>query len=40
MVDVGKKEESFRTAEAEGWVHLPPSVYEAVGRGRVKKGDV
>ena len=40
MVDVGKKEESFRTAEAEGWVCLPPSIYEAIDCGHVKKGDV
>ncbi len=40
MVDVSEKEESLRTAEAEGWVYLPPSIYEAIDRGRVKKGDV
>lgn len=39
MVDVSEKGESLRRAEAEGWVYLPPSIYEAIDQGRIKKGD-
>lgn len=39
LVDVGSKNITKRTAEAEGWVYLPNSVYDVVSRGNVKKGD-
>jgi len=40
MVDVGEKLPSAREARAEGWVHLPQSVYDAIASREVKKGDV
>jgi cyclic pyranopterin phosphate synthase len=39
MVDIGGKPPTSRTATAEGWVDLPESVYDAVTKGGVAKGD-
>lgn len=40
MVDVGGKDVTQREAEAEGFVLLPPAVFDAIKRGTVPKGDV
>jgi cyclic pyranopterin phosphate synthase len=40
MVDVGEKPTTRRTAVAEGWVHMPTAVRDAVVDGTVPKGDV
>jgi len=40
MVDVSEKPETEREAVAEGWVHLPESVYDAILENRIRKGDV
>lgn len=40
MVDVSGKKETEREAVAEGWVSLPPGVFEAIRDNAVKKGDV
>lgn len=39
MVDVSGKESTLREAVAEGWVYLPDSVFEAVSKGDLSKGD-
>lgn len=40
MVDVSKKEPTFRTAVAAGYISVGPRIMEAVSAGSVKKGDV
>jgi len=39
LVDVSTKKATSRTALAEGWVDLPPVVFETVAAGNVKKGN-
>ena len=40
MVDVSRKEPTFRTAVSAGTVHLKPAVIELIRSGGTKKGDV
>ena len=40
MVDVTDKEETLRSAEAEGWIFLPAAVLREVLEGNTPKGDV
>lgn len=40
MVDVSEKTETFREATACGRIRVNREVYEAIGQGTVKKGDV
>ena len=40
MVDVTEKEETIRSAEAEGWIFLPPAVLRDVLDGKTPKGDI
>ncbi|MCI8328871.1 MAG: cyclic pyranopterin monophosphate synthase MoaC [Oscillibacter sp.] len=40
MVDVTKKDVTFRTAEAEGRVHMAPATVEIIRTGGAPKGDV
>jgi cyclic pyranopterin phosphate synthase len=40
MVDVGGKDETLRTAVAEGAVSMQPQTLEAILAGNAKKGDV
>lgn len=40
MVDVGDKPEVFRSATAVGSLRLRPATLEAIGAGKVAKGDV
>ena len=40
MVDVGRKAETRRVAEAAGEIHLAPSTLALVRAGEAKKGDV
>lgn len=40
MVDVGEKPLTHRVAQAEAWVRMSASAFEAITAGRVKKGDV
>lgn len=39
LVDVSEKQPTRRVARAEGWIDLPESILEAVGKGGVKKGN-
>lgn len=39
MVDVGDKDESRRTAVAEGFIRMDPATLEALQEGRTPKGD-
>jgi molybdenum cofactor biosynthesis enzyme len=40
MVDVGYKDKTLRTAEAEAYVQLGPIAFSAVEENKLKKGDV
>ena len=40
MVDVGAKDETHRTASAEGCVRMKPETLELIESGNAKKGDV
>ena len=40
MVDVTEKEETIRSAEAEGWIFLPSAVLRDVLDGKTPKGDI
>lgn len=40
MVDVSEKKETERIARASGRILVSPAVYEAIGSGTAKKGDV
>lgn len=40
MVDVGGKENTHRTATAQGRIHLTPAMYQAVTENTLGKGDV
>lgn len=40
MVDVSTKAATFREAEAQGYIAVPPNVLEAIQTGTAKKGDV
>ncbi|RKJ57923.1 cyclic pyranopterin monophosphate synthase MoaC [bacterium 1XD42-1] len=40
MVDVSGKAETFRTAVAQGEIHVGPEAFAAIRDGAVKKGDV
>ena len=40
MVDVSGKPETFRTAEAEGVVHMSPETLSKIREGSIEKGDV
>ena len=40
MVDVSDKDETARTAVAEGWVRMTPATLALIVEGRAKKGDV
>lgn len=40
MVDVGEKEDTFRTAIARGEVHVSHDTMEMLREGKLKKGDV
>ena len=40
MVDVSGKAETFRTAAAQGEIHVGPEAFAAIRDGAVKKGDV
>ena len=40
MVDVGGKEETERTATAEGFIRVSRAVFQAIQGGSVEKGDV
>ncbi len=40
MVDIGKKKDVFRMAEAEGKIRLKPETAKLIKEGRIEKGDV
>jgi cyclic pyranopterin phosphate synthase len=40
MIDISSKPIIFRTAEAEGTIHLSPLTMDTLRKGAVKKGDV
>lgn len=40
MVDVGGKKIQFRSARAEGFIHLQPETIELIKENKLKKGDV
>lgn len=40
MVDVSGKEETLRTAVAQGTIYVGEIIYDAIENGNVKKGDV
>lgn len=40
MVDVGEKKIQFRSARAEGFIHLQPETIELIKDNKLKKGDV
>ncbi len=40
MVDVSRKEEVYREAEAEGFIRLRPETLRRIREGEVEKGDV
>jgi len=39
MIDISKKGEVYREAEASGEIHLKPETVELIKKGRVEKGD-
>ena len=40
MVDIGGKKIQFRSARAEGFIHLQPETIELIKENKLKKGDV
>ena len=40
MVDVSDKDITTRTAVAEGFITINDAIYERIGAGTIKKGDV
>ncbi|KAF0141347.1 MAG: molybdenum cofactor biosynthesis protein C [Stygiobacter sp.] len=40
MVDVGEKKIQFRSARAEGFIHLQPETIALIKKSKMKKGDV
>lgn len=40
MVDVSAKSDTVRTALAEGWISVSPTIMDAVRQGAASKGDV
>ena len=40
MVDIGEKKIQFRSARAEGFIHLQPETIALIKKSKMKKGDV